>query len=125
MGVYEMPLVHCTYLIRSDVYDKVAYRDESIGDFWEFVVFSASIRRHGKIVTESIEFTEFIAGIPQYIDNRYMYGYLLHEDKQNPANREAWRKLYYKYVALDTANTAPKHFSCIRFQLCRHGGIFF
>jgi GR25 family glycosyltransferase involved in LPS biosynthesis/glycosyltransferase involved in cell wall biosynthesis len=58
-GVIEMPLVHCTYLIRADVCDKLTYQDDS--SRFEYVVFSESARNNA---------------IPQYIDNRQIYGYI-------------------------------------------------
>jgi glycosyltransferase involved in cell wall biosynthesis len=58
-GLIEMPVVHCTYLVRADVIPELVYLDGS--GRHEFVVFSDSARR---------------AGIPQYIDNRQIYGYL-------------------------------------------------
>jgi hypothetical protein len=59
LGVVEVPVVHCTYLVRSDVISTLAYEDES--DRHEYVVFSDSARK---------------AGIPQYLDNRQVYGYI-------------------------------------------------
>jgi tetratricopeptide (TPR) repeat protein len=58
-GLIEMPVVHCTYLVRADVIPELSYLDDS--GRHEFVVFCDSARR---------------AGIPQYIDNREVYGYL-------------------------------------------------
>lgn len=58
-GVREVPVVHCTYLVRSDVVDRLRYDDGSAR--YEYVVFSDSARR---------------ARVPQYIDNRCDYGVL-------------------------------------------------
>jgi hypothetical protein len=58
-GVFEVPVVHCTYLIRSDVLPELTYEDGS--ERHEYVILSDSARR---------------ARIPQYIDNRQVYGYL-------------------------------------------------
>src|SRR5206468_935767 len=58
-GVLEMPVVHCAYVVRSDVVRRLTYEDGS--DRYEYVVFSASARE---------------AGIPQYLDNREIYGYV-------------------------------------------------
>jgi protein YibB len=58
-GVFEVPVVHCTYLIRNDVIPQLHYLDGS--DDWEFAVFCKSARE---------------AGIPQYLDNRQVYGYI-------------------------------------------------
>jgi hypothetical protein len=58
-GVVEVPVVHCTYLVRVDVIPELTYEDES--GHHEYVVFSDSARK---------------AGIPQYFDNRQVYGYI-------------------------------------------------
>jgi len=58
-GVFEVPVVHCTYLIRGDVIPRLGYLDGS--DRYEFAVFSDIARK---------------AGIQQYIDNRQVYGYI-------------------------------------------------
>lgn len=58
-GVVELPVVHCTYLIRADVIPQLTYQDAS--GRHEYVVFSASARK---------------AGVPQYFDNRQVYGYI-------------------------------------------------
>jgi len=58
-GLVEMPVVHCTYLLRSDVIPDLTYEDAT--GRHEYVVFSDSARK---------------AGIPQYLDNRQVYGYV-------------------------------------------------
>ena len=58
-GVLEVPVVHCTYLVRTDVIPELTYEDASRRH--EYVVFSDSARK---------------AGIPQYFDNRQVYGYI-------------------------------------------------
>ncbi|MFO1061421.1 MAG: glycosyltransferase family 2 protein [Dongiaceae bacterium] len=58
-GLIEIPVIHCTYLIRADVIPKLTYEDDTARH--EYVVFSDSARR---------------SGIPQYIDNRQVYGYV-------------------------------------------------
>ena len=58
-GVFEMPVVHCTYLIRADVIPELKYVDDTSRH--EYVVFSDSARK---------------AGVPQYFDNRQIYGYI-------------------------------------------------
>ena len=65
-GVVEVPVVHCTYLVRSDVIPELHYLDGS--DDWEFAVFCKSARE---------------AGIPQYLDNRQMYGYITFDPESN------------------------------------------
>lgn len=58
-GVIEMPVVHCTYLLRGDVLPELTYEDTS--GRHEYVVFSESARN---------------AAIQQYFDNRQIYGYI-------------------------------------------------
>ena len=57
-GVVEVPVVHCTYLVRVDVIPKLTYEDET--GRHEYVVFSDSARK----------------AHPQYLDNRQVYGYI-------------------------------------------------
>ena len=58
-GLIEVPVVNGTYLIRSDVISFLNYEDMSGRD--EYVVFSESARKYN---------------IPQYLDNRQLYGYI-------------------------------------------------
>ncbi|MBV8337057.1 MAG: hypothetical protein JO358_16800, partial [Alphaproteobacteria bacterium] len=58
-GLCEVPVVHSTYLVRCDVIPKLTYDDGS--DRHEYVIFSDSARKQG---------------IPQYLDNREIYGCL-------------------------------------------------
>ncbi len=67
-GVFEVPLVHCTYLVRADVIPQLSYLDGS--DRYEFVVFSDTARK---------------AGIQQYIDNRQLYGYITFDANSDAA----------------------------------------
>ncbi len=62
-GVIEMPVVHCTYLIRRDVIEHLAYIDGT--GRHEYVIFSESARK---------------AGVGQYLDNRRIYGYLAFDE---------------------------------------------
>jgi Glycosyl transferase family 2 len=63
-GLIVCDVVHCTYLIRRDVFEDINYLDGT--DDYEYVIFSRNLRE---------------AGIPQYLDNREVYGYLsLNED---------------------------------------------
>jgi Glycosyl transferase family 2 len=62
-GIFEVPVVHCTYLIRADVIPSLGYADGSPRH--EYVIFSDRARK---------------MGIPQYIDNRQMYGFLTLDD---------------------------------------------
>jgi len=63
-GIIETKLVHHTYLVRQDVIGQLTYDDGS--GRYEFVVFADSARR---------------ANIPQYIDNRQIYGYITSGDE--------------------------------------------
>lgn len=58
-GVIEVPVVNGTYLVRADVIGQLTYVDPT--DRHSYVVFSDSARR---------------ARIPQYFDNRQIYGYI-------------------------------------------------
>ena len=58
-GVWEVDLVHCTYLIHPDILPHITYHDGT--QDYEYVIFSRHLRN---------------AGIPQYLDNRRIYGYL-------------------------------------------------
>jgi FkbM family methyltransferase len=62
-GVTEVKVIHCTYLIRTDVIPDLSY-DDGTGRY-EYVIFSSSARS---------------AGIPQYLDTRQVYGYLTLEE---------------------------------------------
>ena len=62
-GVLEVPVVHCTYLIRADVLNQLTYEDDT-GRF-EYVIFSDSARK---------------SQVPQYLDNRQVYGYITFVD---------------------------------------------
>jgi hypothetical protein len=64
-GILEVPLVHCTYFIRNEVLPKVRYDEEGFKDY-EYVIFSRNLRKEG---------------IPQYFDNREIYGRILREAK--------------------------------------------
>lgn len=59
MGIIEVDVVHCTYFIRHEVLNKMCYDDESAR--YEYVIFSDIARQQN---------------IPQYIDNRTIYGYI-------------------------------------------------
>jgi hypothetical protein len=58
-GVFELPVVRGTCLIRADVIPALGYQDGSPRH--DYVIFSEGARRQG---------------IPQYFDNRQLYGYL-------------------------------------------------
>jgi hypothetical protein len=58
-GVVQLPVVHCTYLVRADQIGRLSYSDGTARH--EYVIFSDSARRNG---------------VQQYFDNRDVYGYL-------------------------------------------------
>lgn len=58
-GIINVAVVHCTYFIRHAVLNKMCYDDESAR--YEYVIFSDNARKQN---------------IPQYIDNRTIYGYI-------------------------------------------------
>lgn len=58
-GLIHCDVVHCTYLIRKDIFDKTLYVDGT--DDYEYVIFSRNLRN---------------LGIPQYLDNTELYGWL-------------------------------------------------
>jgi hypothetical protein len=64
-GLIEVEVVHCTYLVRQDVLKVVCYDDNS--GRYEYVIFSDVLRKQG---------------IPQYIDNRRIYGKLTFSDTE-------------------------------------------
>lgn len=74
IGVFQVPLVHCTYLIQSQYIDYLNYSDGS--DDYEFVIFSRIARNNC---------------INQYICNDQNYGTLLHFFKNLTAAEEANR----------------------------------
>ena len=67
-GLCQVPVVHCTYLVRSDVIPRLYYSDNS--NRHEYVIFSDSARK---------------SGIKQYLDTRDLYGYLTLEDDASKA----------------------------------------
>lgn len=62
-GLIEVAVIHCTYLVRREMLHLVQYEDGSKRH--EYVIFSAGLRK---------------AGVPQYIDNRKIYGVLTFAD---------------------------------------------
>lgn len=59
VGLIEVAVVHCAYFIRHEVLDQMCYDDESAR--YEYVIFSDNARKKD---------------IPQYLDNRQIYGYI-------------------------------------------------
>lgn len=58
-GIIKVPVVHCTYLVQKGVIPVLGYLDKTARH--EYVIFSSSAR---------------LAGVPQYLDNRRVYGWL-------------------------------------------------
>ncbi len=85
-GLCQVPVVHSTYLARRDVIPKLSYDDGS--GRHEYVIFSDNARKQG---------------IPQYLDNREIYGYLTPD--QNAA--AALRRMAPE-IAEATADLAAK-----------------
>lgn len=72
-GIIEVPVAHCTYLIRHEVLDTMCYDDNSYR--YEYVIFSDCARKNN---------------IQQYLDNREIYGRITFaEDRQSFLN-EPW-----------------------------------
>jgi hypothetical protein len=61
VGTFQVPVVHCTYLIKADYLNDLTYQDDT--DDYEFVIFSRSAREKH---------------IGQYICNEKNFGLLLH-----------------------------------------------
>lgn len=72
-GLIEQPVVHCTYFIRHDVLDKMSYDDNSFR--YEYVIFSDKARNQN---------------IPQYLDNREMYGRVSFAETKEDLKNESW-----------------------------------
>ena len=62
-GLIELPVVHCTYVVRADAAARLGYNDGS--QDYDYVIFS----RHARA-----------GGIVQYLDNRQLYGYITLDD---------------------------------------------
>lgn len=58
-GIFQVPVVHCTYLIRADMISSLSYADHT--ERYEYVIFSETARNRD---------------VPQYLDNRQVYGYV-------------------------------------------------
>lgn len=65
-GVFQVPLVHCTYLVQKSVIAKLCYKDSVID--WEYKTFAKSAMKNG---------------IPMYLDNREVYGVISLDDSIN------------------------------------------
>jgi hypothetical protein len=83
VGTFEEPVVHCTYLVRSDCIDKLTYVDGT--NDYEFVIFSRSARN---------------SDVKQYICNEQNFGILLHPADTSTLQEEA--KIMTDWLALGT-----------------------
>lgn len=72
-GVIEVPVVHCTYLISKEVLPFMCYDDATYR--YEYVIFSDNARKQG---------------IPQYIDNRQIYGRITMAEDNESLSHEPW-----------------------------------
>jgi len=65
-GLITCDVVHCTYLIRKDIFEHIRYMDGT--DDYEYVIFSRTLRE---------------LGIKQYLDNTKVYGCLSLRERVN------------------------------------------
>lgn len=72
VGTFEVPIVHCTYLVKSEFLDLLGYQDTTSQH--EFVIFSRMARNHG---------------VAQYICNEKEFGVLLHHPEKLTLEEEA------------------------------------
>jgi GR25 family glycosyltransferase involved in LPS biosynthesis/glycosyltransferase involved in cell wall biosynthesis len=84
-GVLEVPVIHTTYLVRSDVLKDLRYQDGT--DRHEYVIFSDSARK---------------SNVVQYIDNRQVYGYIAF-DKGSEQHVEGGVNLVRSLLSKDLA----------------------
>ena len=76
-GTFEVPLVHCTYLLDCNYIDKVKYHDGS--NQWEFITFANSARENE---VKQYLCNERMFGFVRYdtvVDSNYCYDLLLHK----------------------------------------------
>lgn len=76
-GLINVPVVHCAYLIRHEFLDKIVYDDTS--GRYEYIIFSDNARKKN---------------IPQYLDNREIYGYITFAENEKELNKEPWFKIF-------------------------------
>lgn len=72
-GLIELPVVHCTYLVRYEYLPYMTYDDESYR--YEYVIFSDNARKKT---------------IPQYLDTREVYGNLTLCETAEELTCESW-----------------------------------
>ena len=86
--------MHCTYLIRASCIPKLAYSDGTPRH--EYVIFSDTARK---------------AGIPQYFDNRQVYGYLTLTEEAVKATKLIGPELATRLEPIETTRK-PHVFAC-------------
>jgi hypothetical protein len=82
VGLFEVGIVHCTYLIRRDVFDRVSYQNGH-PEGCEYITFAYNLR---------------VYGIPQVIDNRRVYGCLTAKEENVDYCRAYLEILKKEYV---------------------------
>ncbi|MFA5999179.1 MAG: hypothetical protein WC747_04140 [Candidatus Babeliales bacterium] len=80
IGLIQVPVVHCTYLVRRECLPYVWYRDNS--GRYEYVIFSDTARKNN---------------MTQYIDNRETYGYISFSEDIETFNSEPWLHDIYSW----------------------------
>jgi hypothetical protein len=74
-GLIEVGVIHCTYLLRHEILSQIQYLDQT--QRHEYVIMSEKLRK---------------ASIPQYLDNRKVYGYVTFADTVEELKNEFWFK---------------------------------
>lgn len=72
-GLLQVPVVHCCYFIRHQYLPYMSYDDESYR--YEYVIFSDVARKNN---------------IPQYLDNRELYGYITFAETVEDFQKNWW-----------------------------------
>ncbi len=72
-GLVQVPVVHCCYFIRNEYLPYMSYDDESYR--YEYVIFSDVARKNN---------------IPQYLDNRELYGYITFAENIEDFQKSWW-----------------------------------
>jgi len=85
-GLIEVPVVHCTYFVSYDLLKDVCYDDGSAR--YEYVIFSDGLRKKNR---------------PQYLDNRFIYGFISQEYIKNEFEAEL-SKHYRPYLSTNFYN---------------------
>lgn len=80
-GLVEVPVIHCTYLIRKEVLKNMSYDDGS--QRYEYVIFSDNARKKN---------------IGQYLDTRKIYGRITMAETMEQLNAEPWLGEFADYI---------------------------